>query len=68
MRKNATWGPLVSEQAACEVENKVNQTIKQGEVFFGGKRYNKTYFEPTVLDVTADMDTLPKIWVLFWAC
>ena len=56
--KECDMGPLVSEQAACEVENKVNQTIKQGaRCVFGGKRYNKTYFEPTVLkDVTADMD------------
>ena len=56
--KECDMGPLVSEQVACEVENKVNQTIKQGaRCVFGGKRYNKTYFEPTVLkDVTADMD------------
>ncbi|CAN4009606.1 hypothetical protein LPJCHP_LPJCHP_04375, partial [Dysosmobacter welbionis] len=36
--KECDMGPLVSEQAACEVENKVNQTIKQGaRCVFGGK-------------------------------
>ena len=51
-------GCLISEKAATEVENQVNHTIKQGaKCAIGGKRFNKTFFEPTVLtDVTKDMD------------
>jgi succinate-semialdehyde dehydrogenase/glutarate-semialdehyde dehydrogenase len=51
-------GPLISEQAAKDVEVQVNHTIDQGAVcVYGGKRYDHTYFEPTILDgVTKDMD------------
>lgn len=55
---SADMGPLVSERAAEEVERQVQLTIEQGaKCLFGGKRFNKTYFEPTVLvNVTTDMD------------
>ena len=51
-------GCLISEKAAIEVENQVKHTIEQGaRCVFGGKRFNRTFFEPTVLvDVTPDMD------------
>lgn len=51
-------GPLVSERAAENVESQVNLTINQGaKCIFGGRRYDKTFFEPTVLvNVTPDMD------------
>ena len=51
-------GPLVSERAAKDVEQQVQHTIKQGaKCILGGKRYDSTYFEATVLvDVTPDMD------------
>jgi succinate-semialdehyde dehydrogenase/glutarate-semialdehyde dehydrogenase len=51
-------GCLISEKAAVEVENQVNHSLKQGaRCAVGGKRFNKTFFEPTVLTgVTRDMD------------
>jgi len=51
-------GSLISPKAAEEVEKQVEHTVKQGaKLVLGGKRYNKTYFEPTVLTgVTKDMD------------
>ncbi|MCD8349974.1 MAG: aldehyde dehydrogenase family protein [Planctomycetaceae bacterium] len=51
-------GCLINEKAAKEVEDQVNLTVKQGaKCILGGKRFNKTFFEMTVLvDVTADMD------------
>lgn len=51
-------GPLVSERAAEDVEKMVNLTIEQGaKCAYGGKRFEKTFFEPTVLTgVTPDMD------------
>jgi succinate-semialdehyde dehydrogenase/glutarate-semialdehyde dehydrogenase len=51
-------GSLISERAAAEVQRQVDFTIKQGaRLVHGGHLYDKTYFEPTVLDgVTMDMD------------
>ncbi|MGI5892743.1 MAG: aldehyde dehydrogenase family protein [Bacillota bacterium] len=58
MNPETDFGPLISEAAAIEVEEQVNQTIRQGaRLICGGKRFNKTYFKPTILsDVTVDMD------------
>lgn len=52
------YGPLITERAAIEVEQQVQKTVAQGaKVLYGGKRYNHTYFEPTLLaDVTPEMD------------
>lgn len=51
-------GCLVNEGAAEKVETEIAHTVKQGaRCVYGGKRYNKTFFEPTVLvDVTPEMD------------
>ncbi len=51
-------GCLISEKAAIQVENQVKQTIEQGaKCIYGGKRFNRSFFEPTVLiDVRPDMD------------
>lgn len=51
-------GCLINEKAAIEVENQVKHTIEQGaKCVLGGKRFNRTFFEPTVLvDVTPEMD------------
>lgn len=58
MNPNTEMGCLVSEAAAIDVEEKVKHTISQGaKCIYGGKRFNKTFFEPTLLvDVKADMD------------
>jgi succinate-semialdehyde dehydrogenase/glutarate-semialdehyde dehydrogenase len=52
------FGPLISENAAARVEKEVQYTIGQGaECLLGGKRYDTTFFEATVLGgVTPDMD------------
>jgi succinate-semialdehyde dehydrogenase/glutarate-semialdehyde dehydrogenase len=51
-------GSLISERAAQEVQKQVDHTIEQGaKLVCGGHLYDKTYFEPTILDnVTLDMD------------
>ncbi len=57
-RKDTDYGPLINEHAAILVEEQVKKTVEQGAVLaLGGKRYDVTYFEPTVLTgVTPDMD------------
>ncbi len=52
------YGPLISEKAAEDVEKQIRKTVEQGAVCaLGGKRFNKTFMEPTVLTgVTNDMD------------
>lgn len=52
------YGCLISEKAAQEVQRQVEYTVSQGaKLVCGGKPYNKTYFEPTILDgITLDMD------------
>lgn len=51
-------GCLINEREAIKVEEEVNLTIRQGaRCVLGGKRFNQTFFEPTVLvDVPADSD------------
>ncbi len=58
-------GPLVSEKAAENVEKHLAHTIDQGaKCIFGGKRFNKTFFEPTVLiDITPEMDIAKNLEV-----
>lgn len=52
------FGSLISERAAKEVLRQVEHTVSQGaKLVLGGKLYDKTYFEPTILDeVTVEMD------------
>lgn len=53
----STYGPQVSEKAAIEVEGYINETIKQGgKLLLGGKRFDRTFIEPTVIEVTKDLD------------
>jgi succinate-semialdehyde dehydrogenase/glutarate-semialdehyde dehydrogenase len=58
--KETTHGPLVSEKAANDVNNLVQQAIKQGaKVEIGGKisALGNCYFEPTILtNVDSKMD------------
>lgn len=50
-------GPLVSAKAAKEVEAQINHTVAQGaKLLYGGKRFDETFIQPTILDVTPDMD------------
>lgn len=58
LESDTAYGPLISERAAIDVEQQVQKTIGQGaKCLFGGKRFNATYFEPTLLaDVTPEMD------------
>ena len=52
------YGCLISEKAAQEVQRQVELTLRQGaKLVCGGNIYDRTYFEPTVLDnVTPEMD------------
>ncbi|MBC9888269.1 MAG: aldehyde dehydrogenase family protein [Opitutae bacterium] len=56
--ESTTFGPVNSEKAAIDVERQIQHTLSQGaHLLFGGKRFNRTYIEPTLLtDVTPDMD------------
>lgn len=50
-------GSLISERAAAGVQRQVEETVSQGaKLICGGKAFNGTFFEPTILDgVTGDM-------------
>lgn len=52
------YGCLINKKAALEVQRQVQLTVAQGaKLLCGGKPYQETYFEPTILDgVTMDMD------------
>lgn len=56
--EDTDFGSLINERAAIKVEEQVDYTISQGaRCVYGGHRFNRTYFEPTVLtEVTANMD------------
>lgn len=58
MNPEYTVGSLISEKAAMQVEEQVKLCVGQGaRCVLGGKRYDKAFFQPTVLTgVTADMD------------
>ncbi len=51
-------GPVISPKAAQEIQQQVERTVSQGaELICGGKAYDRSYFQPTILDhVTLDMD------------
>ena len=51
-------GPLINEAAAALAEEQVAAMVAQGaKVLTGGRRFNKTFFEPTVLyDVRPEME------------
>jgi succinate-semialdehyde dehydrogenase/glutarate-semialdehyde dehydrogenase len=52
-------GPLVSKKAAIMLEEQVAKNVAQGaKILLGGKRFNETFFEPTVLDANNDCDAL----------
>ena len=51
-------GSLISPRAAQEVKRQVEYTVEQGaSLLHGGRLYEESYFEPTVLDhVTPEME------------
>ncbi|MDR1938957.1 MAG: aldehyde dehydrogenase family protein [Tannerellaceae bacterium] len=57
-KEDTTYGPLINENAAQDVLRNINHTIEQGaKCIYGGKLFNRTFIEPTLLtDVTPDMD------------
>ncbi len=56
--RETDMGCLINESSAKEVERQVKLTIGQGaRCILGGMRFNRTFFEPTVLiDITPQMD------------
>lgn len=64
-------GPVVSEKAALEIEQQINLTIEQGaKVLLGGKRFDKTFIEITVLDspnttdAAHDLEIFGPVWTI----
>ncbi|HMK54781.1 MAG TPA: lactaldehyde dehydrogenase [Methanobacteriaceae archaeon] len=59
MNPKTDMGPLIDEQAALIVENKVNAAVNEGaDLLCGGKRKG-TFYDPTVLDqVLPDMEVV----------
>jgi acyl-CoA reductase-like NAD-dependent aldehyde dehydrogenase len=64
-------GPVVSEKAAINVEKQINLTVEQGaKVLLGGKRINKTFVLPTVLDApnttdaAHDLEIFGPVWTV----
>lgn len=53
-----TMGSLINERAALTAEEQVALTVRQGAAcVLGGKRFDRVFFQPTVLaNVTRDMD------------
>lgn len=60
---DVSFGPLISERAAMDVEKQIQHTIDQGaKLLLGGKRYQSTFVEATVLgDVTKEMDVAKEM-------
>ncbi len=66
-----TFGPVVSERAAKEIEQQILHSVDQGaKVLLGGNRFNKTYIEQTVLDcphtadAARDMEIFGPVWTV----
>lgn len=58
MDKNTVLGTLIDEDAACMVEETVNNAVKAGaKILTGGKR-DGVFYEATVLD------NVTRIWML----
>ncbi|MEN6329325.1 MAG: lactaldehyde dehydrogenase [Methanobacteriaceae archaeon] len=54
-------GPLINEQAALTVQNKVTDAIKGGAQLLCGGERNKCFYQPTVLDeVQPDMQVVKE--------
>ena len=61
LNKDTTLGTLISEKAAMQVEETVNNAVSKGaEILTGGKR-NGAFYEATVIDnVTPEMDLVVR--------
>ena len=58
----ATFGCLISEDAAKNVEKQVKDTIAAGaNLVFGGRRKG-AFYEPTILDNVTKIWMLLRIW------
>ena len=68
--ETTTFGPVISEQAAIDIEQQIQRTIGQGaRLLMGGKRFNRTFIEPTLLvdvtpqmDIARDMEIFGPVW------
>lgn len=69
MNEETTLGPMISEEAARNVEKQVELTVEQGaNIVYGGKREG-AFFQPTVLvdvkpemDIAKDMEVFGPVW------
>ena len=68
--ESTTFGPVISERAAKEIEQQIQHTVAQGAcLLFGGRRFNRTFIEPTLLtevkphmDIARDMEVFGPVW------
>ena len=52
---DVSYGTLVSVKAARDVEDSIKQVLEEGgKLLTGGKRFNETMVEPTLVDVNRD--------------
>lgn len=52
-----TCGPLISEKAAADLEAHLDLCVSQGgKILFGGKRLGGAFFQPTLMEITPEMD------------
>ncbi len=68
--ESTTFGPVISETAAIEIERHIQHAIAQGaRLLLGGKRFNRTFIEPTLLtevqphmDIARDLEIFGPVW------
>jgi acyl-CoA reductase-like NAD-dependent aldehyde dehydrogenase len=53
-------GPVIHEKAANHIEKQIQDAVSKGaKIVTGGKKFNKTFIEPTILmNMTEDMDMM----------
>lgn len=66
-----TFGPLVSEKAAINIQIQIERNVTQGAVIkLGGKRFDRNFIEPTVMDcpktadAAGDMEIFGPVWTV----
>ncbi|MEM4311670.1 MAG: NADP-dependent glyceraldehyde-3-phosphate dehydrogenase [Nitrososphaerales archaeon] len=53
--KGVDLGPLIDPSSADEMMNALNEALsKGGKILAGGNRFNKTYVEPTLIEIPKD--------------
>ncbi len=57
MDESTTLSPVVSPEAAVDAEKQIKHTVDQGgKILYGGERFNQTFIQPTIIEVSKDTD------------